>query len=161
MTPFVLLDDHLSAPDAQNRLLFSNGVEEVVCKHSASLLQSLTRLDELKQQGFYLVGFISYEAGLFLNQPFIIDVKEVDDAFPLLHFIAFKTCTRLTASEVCEYLENFSVSCHNRRVNNPADFPRLDRGIHGSRSGIGSLDPAVKPREVGMWSLPGDCDRIQ
>ncbi|MCX7116825.1 MAG: hypothetical protein NTW94_02775, partial [Legionellales bacterium] len=39
--------------------------------------------------------------------------------------------------------------------------PRLVRGIQGSRSGIGSLDPADKPRDVDVLDLPGDCDRIR
>ena len=38
---------------------------------------------------------------------------------------------------------------------------QLVRRIHESRSGIGSLDPADKPRDVGNLSLPDDVDKTQ
>ena len=102
--PFILLDDRKSSDELNNRLLFAHGIEDIVCNNPDDLLNSLARIDELKQQGHYLAGFISYEAGFYLDTPYITKVKPVDDAFPLLHFTAFKQCLRLTAADVEAFL---------------------------------------------------------
>jgi high-affinity nickel-transport protein len=58
------------------------------------------------------------------------------------------------------HIHTKSVSSRYSRVSSFADVPRLDRGIQGSHSGIGSLDSAVKPRNVGNLGLSCYIERI-
>ncbi|MDA9272232.1 hypothetical protein N9Q05_02505, partial [bacterium] len=115
----------------------------------------------------------------FINEaiPFLKIVEEAlstSNAQPFLDFIQTLPQNEYPTAQLHKYLNlnkgdtqaaeiinKIIVSGHNRRVNHTVDVPRLVRGIQGSRSGIGSLDPADKPRDVGKSSLPGDCDRIQ
>lgn len=102
--PFILLEDRKSDPLLKNQRLFSCPVDEIVCWQPDELSHTLNRIDELRKQGYYLAGFISYEAGYFLDTPYVIDPAHVDFSHPLLHFFVFEDCTHLTAAEVDDYL---------------------------------------------------------
>jgi len=77
---------------------------------------------------------------------------------PIIHDISPLLSTIKTTTWEDFLHNNVSFSYH--RANSTADVPRLDRGIQESRSAVGSLDPAVKPRDVGKLGLPGDMRRI-
>ena len=97
---FILLEDRTTQTTSNLAWYFSNPVEEVVCLKSSELRASLDRLDELKIRGYYLAGFISYEASYFLQKPFSNADLHIDPSFPLLHFKAFKLAQRLSSAEV-------------------------------------------------------------
>ena len=99
ISPWVLLEDRLSTMNNLPGLFFQDPVEEVICWESALLQTQLHYLDKLKRQGYYLVGFISYEAGNAF-QSLMPNIKNDPCLFPLFHFLAFKSMTRLTAKAV-------------------------------------------------------------
>ena len=100
MNDFILLEDRITQAEPRNALFFSSAVEEIVCYCATDLLSCLERIDNLRQDGHYLAGFISYEAGYFLQTPFSNSILHLDSSFPLLHFKAFKHVRRLDSDEV-------------------------------------------------------------
>lgn len=77
-----------------NSYYFSNPVSEILCTDPTMLNSAFKKIESLRSKGFYLTGFVSYEASYYLHTDFKslrYDSKKID--IPLLHFIAFKTCT--------------------------------------------------------------------
>ena len=76
---------------------FSNPQDEVLCTSPLTLSTGLQKILTLQQQGLYLVGFISYEAGYYLNPDFLSLQKNnssIDKlGTPLIHFVAFEKCS--------------------------------------------------------------------
>lgn len=107
---FILLEDRTSHTASNLAWYFSNPVEDVVCLKSCDLLASLERIDELKNCGYYLAGFISYEASYFLQKPFSAADLHIDASFPLLHFKAFKRAQRLPVADVERLLNKNAAS---------------------------------------------------
>ena len=117
---YILLEDKTDSAPLYPGLWFEDAVAKVVCEESSSLIEALNSVDALRKEGFYLVGFLSYEAG-YLFQSLDYDLFSNQSAVPLLYFLAFKTCTRLTAAEVEIKLSDLSVgrdfSINNLRLN--------------------------------------------
>ena len=107
---FILLEDRTTQNSLNLAWYFSNPVEDVVCLNPSDLEVCLQRIDELKTHGYYLAGFISYEASYFLQTPFSIQDSHIDPGFPLLHFKAFKLAQRLSSVEVAGLFNQSDVS---------------------------------------------------
>ncbi|MFZ4077055.1 MAG: aminodeoxychorismate synthase component I [Legionellaceae bacterium] len=105
---FILLEDRAKGSLPYPGLWFEHPVDKVVCEDPALLSIALARLDEIRKKGFYLVGFLSYEAGYVLHA---LEHAVVDGqgALPLLYFLVFKTCVRLSASEVEDKLKHMTL----------------------------------------------------
>ena len=99
MHEWVLLEDRKGLANHLPGLFFQHPVKEVICWDHVQFLASLDHLDALKREGYYLVGFIGYEAGYGLQS---LTPQGGDDspAFPLLHFLVFETFDRLSACAV-------------------------------------------------------------
>jgi para-aminobenzoate synthetase/4-amino-4-deoxychorismate lyase len=104
MHEWVLLEDRKSSGHALPGLFFTSPMDEVVCWDGNLLSSCLYRLDELKHQGYYLVGFISYEAGYYF-QSLMQGMASEPSSLPLLHFYAFKTFSRLSAQDIAVKLD--------------------------------------------------------
>ncbi len=104
---YILLEDRTDSAPICPGLLFENPVAVVVCNEPNALIAALNTVDELRQKGLYLVGFLSYEAG-YLFQSLECPQCINEGSLPLLYFLAFKMCNRLTASEVESKLLNLS-----------------------------------------------------
>ncbi|NCT57786.1 MAG: aminodeoxychorismate synthase component I [Legionella sp.] len=117
-SPFILFENRrlLDAPYAG--LLFYEPCDEVVCWHSAKLDESLARVDELRREGYYLAGCLSYEAGYVLHGLTALS-KDTHD-FPLLHFFAFKLPQKLTAFAINQYLGDADVLIDSIQLNTSA-----------------------------------------
>lgn len=96
---FILLEDRIKGATPYPGLWFENPLDKVVCEDPALLWVSLAKLDEIRKKGFYLVGFLSYEAGYVL-QTLEYSVVDEQAKVPLLYFLVFKTCVRLSAFEI-------------------------------------------------------------
>jgi para-aminobenzoate synthetase/4-amino-4-deoxychorismate lyase len=64
--PFILLDDARPAGASAARL-YRGPKEVVVARRAAEVAPALERIDALRQQGFDVVGYLAYEAGLALE----------------------------------------------------------------------------------------------
>ncbi|MBK2095079.1 chorismate-binding protein [Francisella philomiragia] len=81
---FAILEDTLTNNQSY---YFYNPVAEVIANDNESLELAFRQLEELQQQGLYLVGYLSYEASYYLNNN-LYDLRDPDDS-KLLHFVAF------------------------------------------------------------------------
>ncbi|MEY8714467.1 aminodeoxychorismate synthase component I [Francisella philomiragia] len=81
---FAILEDTLTNNQSY---YFYNPVAEVIANDNKSLELAFGQLEELQQQGLYLVGYLSYEASYYLNNN-LYDLCDSDDS-ELLYFVAF------------------------------------------------------------------------
>lgn len=114
-SPFILFENRRLLDVSYAGLLFSEPEDEVLCLHPSTLNASLARVDALRRQGYYLAGCLSYEAGYALRGLRLL-IKE-DNAFPLLHFFAFKSPQKLTASAIHKQLGKGDVRIHPIALN--------------------------------------------
>ena len=105
-TPFVLLDDASAdagagARKAGRARLYTDAREVVVARRAEDVAPCLARLDALSAQGFWLAGYIAYEAGLALEARLAARADERCGADgPLLWFGAFAAVEHLAGGEV-------------------------------------------------------------
>lgn len=81
--PFLLFEDTLR----QEAFYFSKPEEEIVVFDPALLVAAFERLDQLRKQGLYVAGFVSYEAGYSFFPKTETPLKK--SKLPLLQFYAF------------------------------------------------------------------------
>ena len=111
MQPWVLLEDTTPQAPLAAGLLFEQPVAEICCHEPALFTAQLAALAAWQQRGYYLVGFVSYEAGYLLH-----GLPCARHAFPLLHFLVFPSMQALTAAEMTDYLSAKARAFHVRQV---------------------------------------------
>lgn len=82
----------------QDNCFFYDPVAKIVAKDKASLDSAFKELTLLQQKGFYLVGYVSYEASYYLT-PYLAHLRS-DNSQKLLHFIAYKSYSTEIPSEL-------------------------------------------------------------
>ena len=83
-TPFCVFEDTVQG----SSFGFFDPQAEICIKESSQILDGLDKIGELQKQGFYLAGFVAYEAGWALvGRP---DLCTKKGKSPFLHFFAFK-----------------------------------------------------------------------
>lgn len=107
MDCFILLDDRKSNAIEKRSIYFTRPIAEIICNDSEQLTACIEKIESLKQSGYYLAGFVSYEASYFLQAFGIKDYVHSAD-FPLLHFMAFADCQRLTQDETDSVLNTLT-----------------------------------------------------
>jgi len=103
--PFILFENTLPQYAEEEAWLFTQPVREIVAYTAEAFEDALNIIDEERQKGHYLAGYISYEAGYALSeklQPFLPTLGSDDTA--LLRFYAFDQVKRTTAEEVTNAL---------------------------------------------------------
>jgi para-aminobenzoate synthetase/4-amino-4-deoxychorismate lyase len=93
--------------DKRDRLiLFSNPIHDIVAKNFDDVKTALEEIDKFREQGFFLVGFISYEAsyGYLKFQKEI--QKKKDEKLPLVWFGVF---TEYRVIEIPESKRNYQI----------------------------------------------------
>ncbi len=121
--PFVLLDDARSDAPRPARL-YRAPVEQVVARRPEDVAGALARIEELRQSGLHLAGFVAYEAGLVL-EPRLAPraAPRTGAAGPLVWFGAFSGYEEIDADAVPGWLAQ-----------------------HGpGEASVGPLDPALGP----------------
>jgi len=86
---FVLLETHRKDKDNKENILFTDPVDVITAYQKDDLSKSFKIIDKYIRRGFYVAGFISYEAGYLLEnalRPYLPQTNE-----PLLWFGAYKT----------------------------------------------------------------------
>jgi para-aminobenzoate synthetase/4-amino-4-deoxychorismate lyase len=102
--PFILLDDARLAGASAARL-YRGPKEVVVARRAAEVAPALERIDALRQQGFDVVGYLAYEAGLALEEKLAALADERSGAMgPLLWFGAFEGFEPIAAEDVPAWL---------------------------------------------------------
>jgi para-aminobenzoate synthetase/4-amino-4-deoxychorismate lyase len=123
MQEWVLLENRRVTDDKTSiGLFFENPIEEIKCWHPSCVASSLNAIRSFQKQGYYVVGFVSYEAGYILNH---IEAQSQIDALslPLLHFMVYQACEYLNEQEIDKKLQMYrlreSTSCdvNNLRLN--------------------------------------------
>ena len=103
--PFILFENTLPNHSNEEAWLFTNPVREIVAHTTDTFKQALAFIDEERQKGHYLAGYISYEAGYALSEKLVDlldDHKSNNQA--LLHFYAFDKVQRISSTDVTEAL---------------------------------------------------------
>ena len=60
---FILLENTRCSSDHRASLLFENPEYEVICYRNDTLQGALRELDELREQGYYVSGYLAYVSG--------------------------------------------------------------------------------------------------
>lgn len=92
---FALLEDSKSSKDVAQNLLFTDPIEDIIARTEDEIPAALAKIEEYRQQGFYLCGYLAYEAGYhFIDK----EIKRTKDNHPeqaLIHLVAFRSMLTL------------------------------------------------------------------
>ncbi|EMO87966.1 aminodeoxychorismate synthase, component I [Leptospira noguchii str. 2001034031] len=78
------------------KIIFRNPIKTIEVYHFDTLLTSLNEINAYIKQGYYVAGFISYEAGYFFSN---MNWKENDTVLPLLYFAVFQNPEKFSEIE--------------------------------------------------------------
>lgn len=87
-TPFVLLRDD----PADETMVFVDPTEVIVARDKPSFFAGLDRIEQARQDGKWIAGFMSYEAG-YLFEPKLAPLAGIDRETPLMAFGVFEAPT--------------------------------------------------------------------
>jgi len=107
---FVFLETNRLDKYNKSSYLFKNPVEIISCNTPSRLKFSIDRIEHFIKRGYFAAGFLSYEAGIGLEEA--LKVKR-DCNFPLLWFGIFKDTERVDHSKI---LFNDDVSKSSYRI---------------------------------------------
>lgn len=108
--PFILFENTLLSNTDEAAWLFTQPVREIIALNSDELPAALAAIDEEREKGHYLAGYLSYEAGYSLSAKLTPFRQQHTIDNPLLQFYAFEAVTRLPPSEVTEALQQLPES---------------------------------------------------
>jgi len=111
---YVLLYDNRKDRETSRSYLFVNPVEIISCFDGIKLRSCFSRLQEFLANGYYVAGFLSYEAGLFLEDALNKDPYN-KSRFPLLWFGIYKKPIIFDSISLKNNLNNFSLN--GKRLN--------------------------------------------
>lgn len=102
--PFILLDD--ARPEGASAARLYRGAKEVVvARRAAEVAPALARIDALRSEGYDLVGYLAYEAGLALEERLLPLADARTGAMgPLVWFGAFEGHQTIAADAVPAWL---------------------------------------------------------
>ncbi|EMI63279.1 aminodeoxychorismate synthase component I [Leptospira noguchii] len=91
--PFMIFDEGFHP---LGKIIFRNPIKTIEVYHFDTLLTSLNEINAYIKQGYYVAGFISYEAGYFFSN---MNWKENDTVLPLLYFAVFQNPEKFSEIE--------------------------------------------------------------
>lgn len=120
MKDFVLLENRKTQVGDKNSYYFHDLDQEIICHQFEKLFQCLDAIEKLSRAGKFLVGFMTYEAGLHWQTRLAkLKPKTSAIALPLLHFAAFTKCDFLNQQEVNDLLlEKIDKKCQENFIYN-------------------------------------------
>lgn len=146
--PFILLDDARPVGASAARL-YRAAAEVVVARRAAEVAPALTRLGELRAQGFELAGYIAYEAGLALEERLLpLADARAGATGPLLWFGAFQDYETIPAEQVPGWLDRHAEPGLNQI--GPLD-PQLSAGGYGAA--FAALQEAIAAGDIYQTNL--------
>jgi len=97
---FVFLWNGKIDDDNYQSFLFTDPIQCIVCYEKSELISTLSYIEDILSQGYYLAGFISYEVGFCFE-----DIKPFTTSkdFPLLWFGVYRPPIMYNHNEKCFY----------------------------------------------------------
>ena len=99
---FALLEDSKSSQEEARNLFFTDQQQDIIAITEDELPAALAKIEECRQQGLYLCGYLAYEAGYYFIDKKISRTKENNKEQALLHFVAFKSMQVLDRKTINE-----------------------------------------------------------
>ncbi len=108
-SPILLFEDTLST--REDAWLFTEPQHEIKATNPIELLLALRQIDQLRKQGYYLAGYLAYEAAYALQHPLEKLQWPADSSSPpLLQFYAFTAAQRIPSVAVTAALQQLPES---------------------------------------------------
>ncbi|MGD9899278.1 MAG: aminodeoxychorismate synthase component I [Calditrichaceae bacterium] len=104
---FALLEDARNDINSGHGWLFTDPEYRILTCKPDELESALDELDKLRRKGFYLCGYLSYEAGYFLVDKNNFKFKP-EKTHPLINFTAFGKAKQMGRRDVELWLNQFS-----------------------------------------------------
>lgn len=146
---FVLLWNGRTDEDNYQSYIFTSPIKQICCFEKQEFIEALLAIEELLLQGHYLAGFVSYEAGLCLED--IVPFESSPD-FPLLWFGVYekpivydhrKGCF-CDAADMEQALEQYEArqyrTCQVHNIRNTIEKDTYVRDINAVREAIARGD---------------------
>ncbi|HVB88626.1 MAG TPA: chorismate-binding protein, partial [Beijerinckiaceae bacterium] len=124
---FALLENTRAKDNEPESLLFADPVVEICCYSGEELGRALTAIDKYRKDGYYLCGYMNYEAAYFIVDKMDFPLPLNQD-YPMLHFYAFRDVKKLTSQEASAFMKRVAqndvpVAIQNIELNtNNADY---------------------------------------
>lgn len=96
---FALLDDARNHMNSGHGWLFTEPELQILAHEPDELDFALDEIDRLRRDGFFLCGYLSYEAGYFLVDKNNFGFRP-SKAHPLINFIAFRKAKKMESHDV-------------------------------------------------------------
>lgn len=93
---FAIFEDCLQ-PEQECSYYFSDPIAEVVIYQGSDFAAGLSQIEQLRQSGLYLAGYVAYTAVCALYDKLQLDI---DNEQPLLHFVAYKTAQKFASQNL-------------------------------------------------------------
>ncbi|MEN6374748.1 MAG: chorismate-binding protein [Smithella sp.] len=90
---FVLLETLRRDKNNFRHLLFTDPVDIITCYQKKDILHSFRKIDDYRQKGFYMAGFLSYELGYLLED--VLNQYDPKQDYPLMWFGVYNKPRRL------------------------------------------------------------------
>ena len=90
---FVVLETLRRDKDNFQSLLFTDPVDIITCCQKNDILHSFRKIDDYRQQGFYVAGFLAYELGYLLED--VLNQCHQTQDYPLMWFGVYNKPRRL------------------------------------------------------------------
>jgi len=97
---FALLEDSKSSEDLAQNLLFTEQIEEIIALSEDEIPSALEKIEQCRQQGLYLCGYLAYEAGYYFIDKEIRRTKQNHAEQALIHLIAFRSMQTLNRETI-------------------------------------------------------------
>jgi len=104
---YALFEDVLN-PKQESSYLFWNMAEEICIYDFGCILDGLYAIERLSQRGYYLAGYIAYDAILGFEKR-LKKLQSTTNSEPLIHFIAYKNYTKFASNNLAETLAKLGI----------------------------------------------------
>lgn len=134
-SPFVLLEDSQASSKKKAGLLFTNPVKIIQCRKIEVVQKTLELVEQNQKEGFFLAGWISYEAG-FAFHPSLKKTNPKTSKEPLIWMGVFKKPQTLSSQQLSAIFKtlpqkgpNGGLMAPPKRKQNRAEFDRAFKKI--------------------------------
>jgi len=108
--PFLLFENTLPAHTDEQTWLFTDPLCEIVAYSREAFFNALAKIDQERQKGHYLAGYISYEAGYALSHKLSDFLNEQPSDKPLIQFYAFDKVQHTSSQDITQALNELPES---------------------------------------------------
>jgi para-aminobenzoate synthetase/4-amino-4-deoxychorismate lyase len=131
-----ILEDSLSK-DGRS-WVFEAPHKVVIARNPDELTAAFLELEDLRQKGFYLAGFMSYEAG-YAFEPSLVSLAHEEPAHPLLWFTAYERARNASKQELDDFFAAkdtpYQLSPVNPRIARETYLARVETILEYIRAG--------------------------